>query len=614
MRTNFRSQFHLSAAIAGVVLMVAEPLAGQNFTTLHSFNHSDGANPQAGLILSGSTLYGTARDGGGWGAGMVFSVNTDGTGFTTLHSFTLGSDGASPIAGLILSGNTLYGTAWQGGGSRLGTVFSVNTDGTSFTILHTFSGGSDGAYPCAGLILSGHALYGTTEGTVFSVNTDGTGFTTLHTFSGGSYGVSTEAGLVLSGNTLYGTAAYGGSSGNGTVFAINTDGTGFTTLHSFTALASSQSTNSDGANPYSTVILSGNTLYGTAANGGGSGLGAVFSVNTDGTGFIILHTFSGGSDGGYPLSDGLILSGNVLYGMADHGGRWGYGTVFSVNTDGTGFTTLHTFSGGSDGANPIAGLILSGNTLYGTASGGGSSGDGVVFRLAGLPIAPSITEPPLTQTAETGSVAWFFVEVTNTPPESTYHQWYFNGTNALGGATNSYIDVTNVQPVQAGAYTVVVTNLYGAVTSAPALLSVIPPVETTVVPAVVLPGGNSIVLHLEYADGLAAPSAWSSFTNVTLGSGPQLCFDLSQPLPAQRFYRAWQTTGPQPVLDLSLATEIPLTGAIGSSVQIDYINVYGPTNAWVTLATVMLTNSPQLYFDVTAFRHAPRLYRLVASP
>jgi hypothetical protein len=205
------------------------------------------------------------------------------------------------------------------------------------------------------------------------------------------------------------------------------------------------------------------------------------------------------------------------------------------------------------------------------------------------------------------------VEVTNTPPESTCYQWYFSGTNALGGATNLDIDVTNVQPVQAGAYTVVVTNPLGAVTSAPALLSVIPPVETTIVPAVGLPGGNGSLLHLEYADSLAAAPAWSSFTNVTLGSGPQLCFDLSQPLPAQRFYRAWQTTGLQPTLNLSLATEIPLTGAIGSSVQIDYINQFGPTNAWMTLDTVTLTNSPQLYFDVTAFRQAPRLYRLVAS-
>jgi hypothetical protein len=206
------------------------------------------------------------------------------------------------------------------------------------------------------------------------------------------------------------------------------------------------------------------------------------------------------------------------------------------------------------------------------------------------------------------------VKVTNTLPELTHYQWFFSSTNALGSATNSYLALANVQPFQAGAYTVVVTNLGGAVTSAPALLSVIPPVDRRVVPAVHLPSGTGDLLHLEYADNLATAPAWSSFTNVTLGSGPQLCFDLSQPLPVQRFYRTWQTNGPQPVLDMSLAAEIPLTGAIGRSVRVDYINAIGPTDAWVTLDTVLLTSTPQLYCDVTAFRQPTRLYRLIAVP
>ena len=237
----------------------------------------------------------------------------------------------------------------------------------------------------------------------------------------------------------------------------------------------------------------------------------------------------------------------------------------------------------------------------------------VTANVTRVAVPPSILAQPLTQTAEMGTTPGFWVEVTNTLPRAVCYQWYF-GTNVLGSATNSYLALTNVQPAQAGAYTVVVTNLGGAVTSSPALLSVIPPVDRRVVPAVHLPGDNGRLLHLEYADNLAAAPAWSSFTNVTLSSGPQLCFDLSQPLPAQRFYRAWQTNGPQPTLDISMATEIPLAGAIGSSVQIDYINVYGPTNAWVTLDTVTLTNSPQLYFDVTMFHQPTRLYRLVPGP
>jgi uncharacterized repeat protein (TIGR03803 family) len=414
LKTRIKNLFLLPALMAGLGLIPAGRVTAQTFTTLHSFTGSDGASPYAGLILSGNTLYGTAYDGGSSGNGTVFKVNTDGMGFTNLHSFTAlsnstNSGGASPYAGLILSGNTLYGTASQGGSSGNGTVFAVNTDGTGFTNLHSFtalsnSTNSDGASPEAGLILSGNTLYGTAagggssgNGTVFAVHTNGTGFTNLHSFtalsnSTNSDGAYPEAGLILSGNTVYGTAYTGGSSGNGTVFAVHTNGTGFTNLHSFTAL--SNSTNSDGAYPDAGLILSGNTLYGTAVYGGSSGDGTVFALNTNGTGFTTLHSFtalsdSTNSDGAYPEA-GLILSGNTLYGTANNGGNSGDGTVFAVNTNGTGFTTLHSFTDGSDGLLPYAGLILSGNTLYGTTSGGGSSSAGTVFSLSLPPLQLTI--------------------------------------------------------------------------------------------------------------------------------------------------------------------------------------------------------------------------------
>src|SRR6185503_7790121 len=167
---------------------------------------------------------------------------------------------------------------------------------------------------------------------------------------------------------------------------VNTDGTSFTNLHNFTAISGSLFTNSDGANPFAALLLSGSTLYGTASGGGSSGNGTVFKINTDGTGFTNLHSFTGdsgsnatvtNSDGAEPHA-GLILLGNTLYGTASGGGSSGNGTVFAVNTDGTGFTTLHSFTG-SDGDSPVAGLILSGNTLYGTARRGGSWGMGTVF-------------------------------------------------------------------------------------------------------------------------------------------------------------------------------------------------------------------------------------------
>ena len=178
----------------------------------------------------------------------------------------------------------------------------------------------------------------------------------------------------------------------------------FTGLHSFTATSSSPPYgNTDGASPYAGLISSGNTLYGTAQMGGSSGNGTVFAINTDGTGFTNLHSFfrtSGNyltnNDGANPYA-GLILSGNTLYGTVLQGGNSGKGTVFAVNTDGTGFTNLHSFTDllsytNNDGANPFAGLILSGNTLYGTAQMGGSSGNGTVFSLSLPP--PQLTIIP----------------------------------------------------------------------------------------------------------------------------------------------------------------------------------------------------------------------------
>jgi uncharacterized repeat protein (TIGR03803 family) len=419
MKTSVKILFVRRMVILCLGLTLAARINAQTFTTLYSFSGSDGANPQAGLFLSANILYGTTFDDGGSGYGTVFKLDIDGTSFTTLHNFTGSpSDGANPQAGLILSSNTLYGTTLNGGTANSGTVFAVDTDGTGFALLHIFTApfltppyDIDGAYPVAGLVLSNNTLYGTAlsggiwdEGAIFAINIHGTGFTNLHSFNQLFYnghninfdGAGPETGLILSGNTLYGTAFGGGVRNSGTVFSVSTDGTGpsvgtnsvgFTTLHTFTG-------GSDGANPQAGLVLSGNTLYGTANAGGSSGQGTVFAINTNGTGFSVLHSFTAtdlstrtNSDGANPVA-GLILSANTLYGTTQNGGSSGNGTVFKVNTDGTGFTTLYNFTGGSDGANPMAGVILSGNTLYGTTSAGGNGGVGTVFSLSLGPVNP----------------------------------------------------------------------------------------------------------------------------------------------------------------------------------------------------------------------------------
>lgn len=385
IQTRIGKLFLFPMIIVGFGLMPVGQATAQTFTILYNFTagigtgynvtNTDGVLPEAPLILSGNALYGTAPYGGTNGSGTVFAVNSKGTGFKTLYTFTNGGDGAVPDGALIISGNTLYGYALSGGTNHFGAVFALNTNGTGFTNLYSFTAysaaapnsNSDGANPNGGMILSSGTLYGTAQnggsngtGTVFAIGTNGAGFRILHTFPAfqGSYpnlinsgGGAPEGGLILSDNTLYGETYLGGSYGLGTVFAVKTDGTGFRSLFSFGTSEGS------GIFPFFTLVLSGNTLYGVTDNGGtNNSLGTVFAMTTNGTSFRIFHSFTGGSDGANPQC-GLVLSGNTLYGGTGN-------TVFAINTNGTGFTTLANVGAA------VYGLMLSGSTFYGTVSRG----------------------------------------------------------------------------------------------------------------------------------------------------------------------------------------------------------------------------------------------------
>lgn len=390
--------------------------AAANFTTIHNLNPGDGVFPEAGLLLSGENLFGTAPSGG-TGYGAVFSVSTNGTTITTTHAFDNNIEGAAPVGGLVLSGDTVYGTTTGVGvtvnGIALsGNVFAVNTNGTGFRVLHTFTSipkdtNSDGALPRAKLLLSGNTLYGTTvsggiygKGVVFKVNTDGGGFANLHSFRGptgsasGSEGAGPRAELILVGGILYGTTAFGSAFDYGTLFKINTNGTGFSTIYNFTGAA-------DGANPFGGLVSEEDMLYGATLNRGDSQNGTIFAVRTNGTGFVTLHSFSpivSGSttnaDGAHPSAT-MLFVGNALYGTATSGGAAGNGTVFAVNRDGSNFTNIHSFTAtaaeephaNGDGANPNGQLILADKTLYGTTVRGGNRGYGVIFSI-------SLSEPP----------------------------------------------------------------------------------------------------------------------------------------------------------------------------------------------------------------------------
>jgi len=381
MRNSNKKLALAAAAVLGLSAATARSaLAGYTLTTLASLNGTNGSSPYGGVILSGGTLYGTAYVGG-VNEGTVFSVPVGGGNVTTLVTFN-SANGGRPYAGVVLSGSTLYGTTNQGGGNTKGTVFSAPVGGGNVSTLATFNG-TNGSYPYAGLTVSGSTLYGTTSaggskggGTVFSVPVAGGIPTTLAAFNGPN-GSSPWAGVILSGSTLYGTTEIGGANGDGTVFSVPVGGGNVTTLATF------NSTN--GSQPYGGLILSGSTLYGTTSAGGnlslngGSGDGTVFSIPVGGGNVTTLATFNG-SNGRVPEST-LVLSGSTLYGTTYAGGANSEGTVFSVPVGGGNITTLVSFDD-LNGCYPIAGLTVSGSTLYGAASDGGADIDGTVFALS----------------------------------------------------------------------------------------------------------------------------------------------------------------------------------------------------------------------------------------
>jgi uncharacterized repeat protein (TIGR03803 family) len=393
-------------------LLLAAPAAAQ-VVVLHSFatGPADGGYPNGSLIQSGSSLYGMTEFGGSTnGHGTIFRIGTDGSGFALLHSFTnTTNDGALPYGTPLQSGSTLYGVTRNGGSTDYGTIFQIGTNGTGFSLLHSFTGGSDGGLnqsPGA-LVQSGSTLFGTTlevnvttsYGKIFRMNTDGTGFTLLHTFAGyPNDGAYPYGSLVQSGSFFYSMTQNGGSSntGGGTVYRIGTDGTGFQVLHSFNG--------ADGGGPLGSPILSGSTLYGMTRLGGTSGDGTIFRIGTDGTGFQVLHSFAGDADGREPY-DSLLLSGSTLYGMTsgNNGGPTSLGTLFQIGTDGTGYSVLHSFTGGpDDGAIPYGSLIQSGSMLYGMTSRGGSIDAGTIFS---FPVP--VPEPSSLVLAAAGAAAFF---------------------------------------------------------------------------------------------------------------------------------------------------------------------------------------------------------------
>lgn len=388
----------LIVLVAG--LFSAQLANAQTFSMLYSFSgKSDGATPRAGLVAdSAGNLYGTTSGGGDLsacnkqGCGVVFELETSGT-YSVLHAFTGTPDGSDSYAGLTPVGPGSYiGTTAGGGSHGNGATFQIDATGSE-TILHSFSL-ADGETPEAALTRSsGGYFYGTATGggvrssycaggcgVVYKTRATGA-LSVLHNFTGGSDGITPQgAPAVDATGNVYGTTVTGGTGpctfagpGCGVVYKIDPTGTE-TILHTFVQ--------TDGASPVAGPTLdSAGNLYGTTFTGGEFNYGVVYKIDAAGT-FSVLYNFTGGSDGSQPSASVVLDSANNIYGTTQNGGSatvcpFGCGVVFRINSLGT-YQVLHRFVF-SDGAFPEAPLLISHGAIYGTTTGGTTPG--VIFKV-----------------------------------------------------------------------------------------------------------------------------------------------------------------------------------------------------------------------------------------
>jgi uncharacterized repeat protein (TIGR03803 family) len=315
-----------------------------NVASSYSLDHvfaghdtDDGDNPRHDAMTPfNGLLYGTTLDGGSNNTGIIFSIGQDGTGYQELFSLAKPTGDQSHSC-FVVANNILYGMTADGGDSGEGVVFSFDPFMSNFQTLFSFAcASSTGKEPHGRLTLdpNGTTLYGMTRkggdhdfGVVFSIDTNGTNYTELHDFAGGSSdGASSDHGYVVqSGHHLYGMTTNGGHHNDGVIFKLNIDDQSFQLLHKF------GETHHDGKNPYGSLLLVNDTLYGTTANGGDKDMGTVFVINTDGNNYQRLYSFGGRANDGSKPIDNVILVNGWLYGMTTEGGAHNQGAIFKVS-------------------------------------------------------------------------------------------------------------------------------------------------------------------------------------------------------------------------------------------------------------------------------------------
>jgi len=342
------------------------------FTLLHSFNYYEGAAPNNLAQGPDGVLYGIAMYDGTNGGGTMFKITTNGV-FSSLHSFNY-ADGYMPNGLILASDGNLYGTSQSGGTNGYGTFFQATTNGIVTTLYSFYSSSStDGAVPDQPVQGAGGLFYGTTEnggaynyGTIYAMSTNG-GRTGLYCFTGGGDGYMPVCLAQARDGCYYGVTEYGGTNGYGTLFKVTTNGT-FTTLY--------QLVYQDGYEPVSLIQGLDGNLFGCTYSDNPNAYGTIFKVTTNGV-FTSLHAFNSG-DGANP---NCLIQRNegTFYGTTYGGGTNWNGTIFTMKSSGA-LATLHAFNG-DDGSEP--GCLVQGldGNLYGTTYGGGTNWSGTIFKI-----------------------------------------------------------------------------------------------------------------------------------------------------------------------------------------------------------------------------------------
>lgn len=534
-------------SLSRAILDALEPrvlLSGNTYSLslLHSFTGSpDGANPFATIVSDSSgNLFSTVSAGGANGDGAIYEIPSGTTAPLLFYSFTGGTNGGAPNAGVVFdTDGDMFGTTSTGGADNDGTVWEVVAGDTVAQTLYSFTGGTDGATPAGNIVMDTKGdLIGTTvaggsfnDGTVWAIPVGTTSALGLHQFSGGADGAISYSGVTLDANgDIFGVAFAGGAHRDGTVFEISTTGA-YSVLHAFAG-------KTDGSKPAGQLVFDNNgNLWGTTSAGGANNDGTIFEISSAGT-FSTVLAFSGAANGAEPIA-GLVkdASGN-LFGSTFIGGQRNDGTLFEIPAGTTQVDTLFSFSGGN-GARPYSSLYVddAGN-LWGTTAVGGADNGGEIFALQPTATTQIVfhSGPADVTAGKTLSPITIDLEKSdnsiNTSDNSFVTLSIFSGPDGgtlLGTVTlqasHGVVTFTGLHLPKTGQYTLVATD--GSLASDPSSpFNVLPGAPAklvfTVEPTATIAGEDiaAVAVAIEDSDGNIVTTDSSSTITLNLGKGP----------------------------------------------------------------------------------------------